>query len=135
VVFGTSPGTPDVGTWVLSITALNTGTQDATVAISDDLGGRQSTSFSYTDHSPLIVLPDNKGSITFYGSNFALNDTWTIIRQSPMPSWAGEIYARVPDIEASALALMSPRLAAIYRGAPLGLDKLAAVVAALGGAV
>ncbi len=132
LVFGTSPQTPDVGSWFIEVIAIGVGT--AEVRISDDRGRQLVSAFSYTDRSPVIELPDRKGVITFYGTQFHLHDTWTLIRQAVVTPWLLEAVSRLSDTETSLLGLMSPRIEKIYRAAPLSLDKLAAAVATIGGA-
>jgi hypothetical protein len=132
LVFGTSPQTPDVGSWFIEVISVGAGT--AEVRMSDDRGSQSTAAFSYTDRSPVITLPSQRGVITFYGSQFHLHDTWTIIRQVVVDPWILEAAARLPGVETSLLGLMSARLEKVYRAAPLTLDKLAAAVATLGGA-
>ena len=132
LVFGTSPQTPDVGSWFIEVIAAGSGT--AEVRISDDRGRQSTSAFSYTDRSPVIELPDHRGVITFYGTQFHLHDTWTLIRQSIITPWLLEAVSRLPSVETALLGLMSSRIEKIYRAAPLSLDKLAAAVATLGGA-
>jgi len=132
LVFGTSPLTPDVGSWFIETISVGAGT--AEVRISDDRGRQSTSAFSYTDRSPVIELPDQKGVITFYGTQFHLHDTWTLIRQAIVAPWLLEAVSRLPTVEAPLLGLMSPRIEKIYRAAPLTLDKLSSAVATLGGA-
>lgn len=132
LVFGTSPQTPDVGSWFIEVIAVGPGT--AEVRISDDRGRQSISAFSYTDRSPVIDLPDHKGVITFYGTQFHLHDTWTLVRQAVATSWLLEAVSRIHDVETPLVGLMSPRLAKIYRSTPLSLDKLAVAAATLGGA-
>lgn len=130
-VFTTSPRTPTVGRWFLQVLTAAAG--NGTLSVQDDRGGTGVVSFTYSAGvSGLIAFPSLDGAVTLYGS-IAAGQYWEITFRQKVDPWIQVVAPGVDTLSPS--DFLSPRLAAAFRSCPLQLDRLAAVVAGLGGAV
>jgi hypothetical protein len=128
-VFTALPGTPSVGRWSLRVLSAAAG--NGMLSVLDDRGGRGTAAFSYTSqNSGLITFPGLDGAVTLYGT-IAAGQFWEISFRQKAEPWVLTAMRRLDTV--SPLGFLSPRLAHAYRVAPLKLDRLAAVVAGLGG--
>ena len=130
-VFTALPKTPTVGRWFLRVLTASAGS--GTVSVQDDRGGTGVAAFTYTAQtSSLITFPFLDGAATLYGT-IAAGQYWEITYRQKAEPWVQVAASRVDSL--SPASFLSPRLADAFRTCPLQLDRLAAVVAGLGGAV
>ena len=128
-VFTALPLTPSVGRWSLRILTASGG--NGTMSVLDDRGGSGTAAFSYTaQNSGLIRFPHLDGAVTLYGT-ITPGQFWEISFRQKAEPWVQTALGRLDAT--SPTGFLSPRLAAAYRTAPLKLDRLAAVIAGLGG--
>lgn len=130
-VFTSLPKTPTVGRWFLRVLTAAAG--NGTLSVQDDRGGTGVASFTYASGvSSLITFPSLDGAVTLFGTP-AVGQYWEITYRQKAEPWVQTVARRVDTL--SPAAFLSPRLASAFRTCPLQLDRLAAVVAGLGGAV
>ena len=129
VMFTALPGTPEIGRWFLRVVSAAAG--DGVLSVLDDRGGTGTVAFTYaSDTSSLITFPGLDGAVTLYGA-IAAGQYWEISFQQQTEPWVQVALRSLGVIQP--LSFLSPRLGAAFRTAPLALDRLAAVVAGLGG--
>ncbi len=117
--------TPDIGAWVLQPTALDA------ITISDDRGISTTASVTFADGiSNPISLPAGGGIVQLVGTDISTSDTWQLSYRAPGASWITLALSRLANVEPR--TILTTDLAVWYNKDPLALDKLAAVVAALG---
>lgn len=134
-VVGTTPDTPDVGHWRVTVDSSTSGM--VTFSLRDDLGTTSTMTVSYDPGgvSGFVLLPLNAGRLQFFNAGFDTNQTWEISYQAKISPWGVEASKRLETLKPDPTGVLSPRLLRAWRVAPLALDRLAAVVAGLGGAV
>ncbi len=116
---------PDMASYVLNFTTPT----DCTVA--DDVGATVARTVSFAGGvSSLIEAPGGEASILLTATAPAAGDKWLISYQKAGASWVTQALQRVE--RSNPKAIMTPELVHWYDRAILPLDRLAAVVAALG---
>jgi hypothetical protein len=125
ISFQALPTTPDIDSWVLQ--PLNS----STLNILDDRGTSTSASVAFSGGlSNPIALPNGGGQIQLVGTAIAINDSWQLSYRAPGATWVSQALLRMSSIEPR--SLMIPDVATWYNQSLLQLDKLAAIVVALG---
>jgi hypothetical protein len=128
-VFTALPATPSVARWFVRILGAPGGT--GTASVTNDRGVTGVTTFNYTSQvSDLIQFPAGDGAITLYGP-IDVGQYWDITYRQKTTPWVQVAANRLGAVDPS--GFLSPRLSAAFRTSPLVLDRLAAVVAGLGG--
>lgn len=129
VVFTELAATPSIGRWVVRIVSAAAGA--GVVSVVDDRGSLGTAVFTYDAHlSSTIVFPHLDGAVTLAGP-IAAGQFWEISFRKKVEPWVQTVLRRVDGL--SPTGFLSPRLSAAFRTSPLQLDRLAAVVAGLGG--
>lgn len=132
LVFGTTPNSPEVAQWHIRLTAVSG--SSVTAVVTDELGSTTLTIPISGDVSATVELPRSEGVITFYGAqNLLINAAWDVLYQGDVTSWIDRLLSTPVEAELDVTPILSPRLLRGYRAAPLRIDKIAAVAAALGG--
>jgi len=128
-VFTALARTPTMGRWFVRVLTAAAG--NGTVSVQNDRGSTGVVAFTYTaEVSELITFPSLDGAVTLYGTIVA-NQYWNISYRQKAEPWVQAAARRVDALDP--VSFLSPRLGAAFRTAPLQLDRLAAVVAGLGG--
>ena len=128
-VFSAIPGTPSAGRWVIRVLSASGGA--GTVSVTDDLGVTGISAFTYTAQSSgLITFPGLDGAVTLYGG-ITTGQYWDVTYRRASTPWA--LVASQFLGLADPSGFLSPRLLTAFRVAPVALDRLAAVIAGLGG--
>ncbi len=119
--------TPDVASYQITCS-------DGTHAlVQDDLGRSLSNTFTFSGgQSSQISAPSQSAYMMLTGAAPAAGDRWLASYQKPGSSWVQQALTRLARVNPK--SIMSPTLQSWYERSPVGLDKLAAVVAALGSA-
>lgn len=117
--------TPDVASYTVT---CSDGTH-ATVV--DDLGGSLTSAFTFSGgQSSQIPAPNQAAYMVLTGAAPAGGDQWTVQYQKPGASWVQVALSRLENLRPK--SLMDSDLAAWYDRSLVPLDRLAAVVVALG---
>jgi hypothetical protein len=117
--------TPDIASYAVICT-------DGTHAtIQDDLGASLASTFTFSGgQSSQISAPNQSAYVILSGATPAAGDRWSVSYQKPGASWVQQAMVRLARVNPK--PIMSHTLQVWYDRSPVGLDKLAAVVAALG---
>lgn len=123
--FQALPGSPDIDAWVLqslSSSILN---------IVDDSGNITQAAVTFTDGlSNPIILPNGSGQVQLVGTGIEASDSWELSYRAAGATWVQEALGRMSLVDPR--SLMSEDILDWYDHDLLQLDRLAAIVAALG---
>jgi hypothetical protein len=133
LVLGTTPNTPEAGEWAIRVVSVGVGTAD--LGIRDDAGNDEVVTVPFTPGgaSASVRLPENAGVLTLFDTILNPTNNWRVVYQGAGRPWIEEVLSRVEGLKPNPAGLISPRLLRAWRVAPLALDRIAAVVAGLGG--
>lgn len=119
------PDTPEITAWTLEM-------DDSThCTVTDDSGRTVTQTMTYSSGtSNLIDAPLGLASFRFTDAAPASGESWDVSYQAAGASWIPYALARLDTI--NPVGLLNADLLSWYNNAPTKLDKLAAIVAALG---
>lgn len=120
----TTATTPDLATYV--VTYLSS----STVSITDDLNNTVVRTFTFSGGTTnTLAVPDGSAFIQVTNATIAAGDSWNVAYQRPGANWTNQALKRMPVNPES---IMTPDVLVWYQNAPSQIDKLAAIVVALG---
>jgi hypothetical protein len=119
------PSAPESGSWDLLMT-------DSThLQVTDDQGNTNTTVIVFSGGiSNVVNAPGGNMSFVFNNAAPTSGNTWDVSYQAPGFSWVSRALVQSQTIEPQ--AIMTPDVLNWYLSAPTALDRLAAIVTALG---